>query len=250
MANPVHQFVIEPLHENPWVIGGIDVSYTNSALFMTLGVVLSSVFLLMATRKKALVPGRLQMFAEILYDFMASMVRTTIGSKGAQYFPFVFTLFLFVLMGNLLGLMPYSFTYTSHLAVTAMLAVMVFVMVIVFGLVNHGLKFFSLFLPAGVPIFVAPAIIVIEIVSFFVRPITHSVRLFANMMAGHLILKVVAGFAIAAASMGGVGFVLTIFPAFVNVLMMMFELLVAGIQAYVFAILACVYLKDSVELHH
>lgn len=248
MANPVHQFVIEKHHDLN--LGGIDVSFTNSAVWMILGMVVSTIFLSMAMSKKAMIPGRLQLVAELLYDFVAGMVRDMIGPKGARYFPFVFTIFIFVLMGNLLGLLPYSFTYTSHLAVAGGLALLIFFMVIGFGLFNHGLKFFSLFAPAGVPWFIYPVLIPIEIISFFVRPLTLSVRLFANMMAGHIMLKVVAGFAIAAASMGTGYVVLGIFPAFINIALIAFETLVAVIQAYVFAILTCVYLKDTVELHH
>ncbi len=189
------------------------------------------------------------MFAELIYEFNAKMVRENIGPKGRIYFPFIFTVFMFVLMGNLLGLLPYSFTYTSHLAVTGALALVVFFAVIVFGLINHGLKFFSLFVPDA-PWWILPLIIPIELVSFFVRPITLSVRLFANMMAGHIMLKIIAGFAVAASGMATWGFLVGFAPAFIGTLMMLFELLVALIQAYVFAILSCVYLKDTVELHH
>lgn len=248
MANPIHQFVIDRQIELD--IAGIDVSFTNSSMWMTIALVTSIVLLSLSMKKKSMIPGRMQMVAELLYKFVADMVRDTIGTKGARYFPFVFTLFIFVLMGNLLGLVPYSFTYTSHLAVTGGLALMIFVMVIGFGLFNHGLKFFSLFAPAGVPWFIYPVLVPIEVISFFVRPLTLSVRLFANMMAGHIMLKVVAGFAIGAAGMGAGYVVLGIFPALINMLLMAFELLVAFIQAYVFAILTCVYLKDTVELHH
>lgn len=249
MANPIHQFVIEPIGGN-LVVSGYDLSFTNSALFMVLGAVVSILFLAIAMRKNAMIPGRCQMSAEILYEFISKMVNENIGSKGRQYFPFIFTLFMFVLMGNLLGLLPWAFTYTSHLIVTAALAIFVFLMAIAFGVYNHGLKFFSLFLPAGVPLWLAPFIVPLELISFVIRPLTHSIRLFANMMVGHLILKIVIGFAISAASLGGAFALLGIFPTLFNVLMIMFEFLVAGIQAYVFAILACVYLKDSVELHH
>ncbi len=248
MSNPVEQFQIKA--QIPLEIMGIDVSFTNSALWMMIGIIVPTIYLLAATRRKAMHPNRLQAGAEILYSFIAKMVRDNIGVEGRKYFAFIFTLFLFILMGNLLGLVPYSFTYTSHLAVTGFLALSVFFMVIIFGLFKHGFKFFTLFLPAGVPWWLMGPIIIIEIISFFVKPITLSVRLFANMMAGHLILKVVAGFAIAAASMGTYGFLIGIFPALINVLLLAFEFLVAGIQAYVFAILACVYLKDTIELHH
>lgn len=248
MANPIHQFAITPIIE--FELSGIDLSFTNSALWMVLGVVVSATFLSIATGRNAVVPGRLQMFAEILYGAIAGMVRDNIGQKGRQYFPFIFTLFMFILMGNLMGLLPYSFTYTSHLAVTGILALIVFFMVFAFGLFNHGLKFFSLFIPSGAPLWLMPFIIPLELISFFVRPLTLAIRLFANMMAGHIMLKVVAGFAVGAASMGAVGVFIGVFPVLINIALLAFELLVAVIQAYVFAILSCVYLKDTVDLHH
>jgi len=248
VANPIHQFVIDRQIELD--LGGFDISFTNSSMWMCIALVTSFAFFFIATKKSSMVPGRMQMIAELLYKFVADMVRDIIGSKGARYFPFVFTLFIFVLMGNLLGLIPYSFTYTSHLAVTGGLALLIFAMVILFGLYNHGLKFFSLFAPAGVPWFIYPLLVPIEVISFFVRPLTLSVRLFANMMAGHIMLKVVAGFAIGTASMGTGYVLLGIFPALINVMLIAFEFLVAFIQAYVFAILTCVYLKDTVDLHH
>ena len=217
---------------------------------MVLGAIVSITFLTLAMRRNAMIPGRLQMCAEIVYEFVSKMVNENIGSKGRKYFPFIFTLFIFILMGNILGLVPWSFTYTSHLIVTISLAGLIFLMTIGFGVFNHGLKFFSMFLPPGVPWWLVPFIVPLEVISFFVRPITHSVRLFANMMAGHLILKIVIGFAITAAAAGGAWALFGIFPTLFNVIMLAFELLVAGIQAYVFAILACVYLKDSVDLHH
>jgi F-type H+-transporting ATPase subunit a len=248
MANPIHQFVIEEIVKFPYETG--EFSFTNSSLWMCFSVVLSVAFLTIAMRRKELVPGRMQMTAELLYEFIAKMVRDNIGSKGRIYFPFIFTIFMFVLMGNILGLLPYSFTYTSHLAVTGALALVVFIAVILFGFINHGFKFLSLFVPSGVPAWILPVIIPIELISFFVRPLTLSVRLFANMMAGHIMLKIIAGFAVAASGMAAWGFTVGFAPAFIGTLMLMFELLVAFIQAYVFAILSCVYLKDSVDLHH
>ncbi len=248
MADPIHQFVITPII--PFKMGMLDLSFTNSALWMVIGAIVSTTFLSLAMRRHAMVPGRLQMAAELLYEFIGKMVGENIGKYGKQYFPMIFTVFIFVLMGNVLGLVPYSFTYTSHLIVTGALALMIFLMVIAFGLYNHGTHFFSLFLPPNVPWWLIPFIIPIEIISFFVRPLTLSVRLFANMMAGHIVLKVVASFAVAAAGMGGAFTLLGVFPVLVNTAMLLFECLVAFVQAYVFAILACVYLKDSVELHH
>ncbi len=248
MANPIHQFAIEPIIK--FQLGNIDLSFTNSSLWMALAIVLSTSFLSIAIRKKAMVPGRMQIFAEILYGAIAKMVRENIGSKGRHYFPFIFTLFIFILMGNVLGLVPWSFTYTSHLAVTGALALLIFFMIFIFGFYNHGLKFFTLFVPSGAPLWLMPFIIPLEVISFFVRPLTLSIRLFANMMAGHIMLKVVAGFAVAAAGMGLGGIFLGIFPVIINILLLAFECLVAVIQAYVFAILSCVYLKDTVDLHH
>ncbi|MCL4677295.1 MAG: F0F1 ATP synthase subunit A [Alphaproteobacteria bacterium] len=248
MASPVHQFEIVEYARLP--VEAVDLSFTNSSLAMVVGALLSTMFLTMAMRRRAMVPGRLQMTAEMLYEFVGKMVKTNIGKKGRHYLPFVFTIFIFVLMGNLVGLIPYMFTYTSHLIVTGALALMIFFSVIGFGLYNHGTHFFSLFLPPNAPWWLVPFIMPIEIISFFVRPLTLSVRLFANMMAGHIVLKVVVSFALAAASMGAAWSVLGIFPVMVNAAMMLFELLVAFVQAYVFAILTCVYLKDSVELHH
>ncbi len=248
MASPIKQFVVTPMA--PLEISGIDISFTNSSLWMLISAITSIAFLTIAMRSKAIVPSRLQASAEMLYEFIAKMVHDNIGKDGRQYFPLIFTLFIFIFMGNVLGLVPHSFTYTSHLIVTGVLALMIFFMVIGFGLYNHGLKFFTLFLPPNVPWWLVLFIIPIEIISFFVRPLTLSVRLFANMMAGHIILKVVVSFAVAAASAGAIWSILGLFPVMINVGLLMFELLVAAIQAYVFVILSCVYLKDSVDLHH
>lgn len=251
MASPIHQFVVTPISPSAQMdINGIDISFTNSSLSMMIAAFVCVLLLTLASRRGDMIPGRWQMFGEVLYEFVSKMVQENIGKDGRQYFPFIFTIFIFILTGNLLGLFPHAFTYTSHLIVTGVLSLMVFFMVIAFGLYNHGLKFFSLFLPPNVPWWLVGFIIPIEIISFFVRPITHSVRLCANMMAGHLILKVVVSFSIAAASMGVAWAALGIFPVLINVGLLMFELLVACIQAYVFAILSCVYLKDSVDLHH
>ncbi|MDB2682701.1 F0F1 ATP synthase subunit A [Alphaproteobacteria bacterium] len=249
MASPTHQFIIQPT-DIRFELAGMDLSVTNSTIWMAIGFIVAVTFLLIASKPKNLVPSRMQAAGEFLYEFVAKMVHESIGPKGRIYFPFIFTIFVFVLMGNVLGLIPYSFTYTSHLAVTGGLALMVFFAVFIFGFYYHGFKFLSLFVPSGAPMWLFPLIIPIEIISFFVRPFTLSVRLFANMMAGHIMLKIVAGFAIAAASMGGAGVILGVFPVAVNVGLMLFELLIALIQAYVFAILSCVYLKDTVDLHH
>ena len=248
MADPLHQFVVTPIVQlNP---GGVDISFTNASLWMMLGVIVSTTFLSLAMRRAAIVPGRMQVAAEMLYEFIAAMIRTNIGPQGRQYFPLIFTLFMVVLMGNLLGMLPYSFTYTSHIAVTAVLALAVFALVIVLGLVRHGVHFLSLFAPPGVPFILYPIIIPLELISFFVRPVTLSVRLFANMMAGHLMLKVFAGFSVAMIAMGIGGYAMALLPMAFNVLLIGFELMVALLHAYVFSVLCCIYLKDTVDLHH
>lgn len=248
MADPIHQFVIEPII--PLEIGGVDLSFTNSALWMAIGIVVSTSFLSVAMGRKALVPGRLQVVAEMLYEFVAGMIRENIGSAGRQYFPLIFTLFMVVLMGNLLGMIPFSFTYTSHLIVTGGLALMIFFAVILIGIFRHGFKFFSLFVPPGVPFWLFPLIIPIEIISFLVRPVTLSVRLFANMMAGHLMLKVFAGFSVAMLGVGVAGMAMGLVPMLFNSVLIAFEFLIALLHAYVFTVLSCIYLKDTVELEH
>ncbi|MCB9963851.1 MAG: F0F1 ATP synthase subunit A [Rhodospirillales bacterium] len=248
MADPLHQFVIQPWI--PFEIGSLNLSYTNSAFWMTVGVVGSLLLFSAASGKQSMVPGRLQMFGELFYGFVASMIRTNLGPKGQEFFGFVFTVFVLVLAGNLLGLLPYAFTYTSHLAVTGTLALMIFCIVIGLGLARHGLKFFSLFCPAGTPWWITPLIIPIEIISFISRPVTLSLRLFINMMVGHLMLKVIAGFSVMMIGAGLGGFLGALFPMAFNVIMIGFETFIALIQAYVFALLTCIYLKDTIELHH
>lgn len=218
---------------------------------MVVATVSSVSFLMMSSSSRSLVPGRLQMISEMMYEFIVSMVRDNVGPHGRQYFPFVFTLFMIVLMGNVLGLLPYSFTYTSHIAVTGALALVVFAMVTIYGFINHGIKFLTIFSPPGVPFLLKFLIIPIELLSFLMRPFTLAVRLFANMMAGHMVLKIFAGFAaMAVAGLGVGGLFLGALPVVVNVGMLCLELLVAFLQAYVFAILTCVYLKDTVDLAH
>jgi len=194
-------------------------------------------------RQKALVPGRWQNVGEILYEFISNMVQDTIGREGRKYFPFVFSIFMIVLMGNLLGMIPGSFTYTSHIIVTGVLAMVVFLGATFIGFARHGLHFFSLFVPKGLPIFILPLIFCIEVLSYLSRPVSLSVRLFANMMAGHTMLKIFAGFCVS------LPIIASIMPMLVIVALVGFEILVAFIQAYVFAILTCVYLKDGIELH-
>lgn len=248
MADPLHQFVVTPII--PIHLGGVDLSFTNSSLWMMIAVAVSTLFLTLSMKKASLIPGRAQILAESLYEFVANMIRENIGPAGRQYFPLIFTLFMIVLMGNLLGLIPYSFTYTSHLIVTGALALLIFLMVLVLGVVRHGTHFFSIFLPPGVPLWLWPLVIPLEIVSFLIRPITLSVRLFANMMAGHLMLKVFAGFSVAMAGMGAAGMLGALGPMVFNAVLTGFELMIALIHAYVFSVLSCLYLKDTVELSH
>lgn len=248
MANPIEQFDIKPLI--PLEIGGVDLTFTNSSLWMTVGVVLSLTLLTLAMRKKALVPTRGQLVAEGLYKFVANLVRDNVGEKGMGYFPLVFTLFMVVLLGNLLGMIPGAFTYTSHVAVTGILALIIFFVVTVMGFVKHGLHFLQLFCPPGVPLWLAPLIIPIEIISYLSRPVTLSLRLFINMLAGHLMLKVIAGFSVMMFGAGIAGTLGAFGPMIFNVLLIGFEVFVAFVQAYVFALLACIYLKDTVELAH
>jgi F-type H+-transporting ATPase subunit a len=244
----MHQFQIIPLI--PIEIGGFDLSFTNSSLWMLIGAVLSVVMLTIASEKKSMVPGRLQVAAEGLYNFIENLISENVGGSAKQYFPLVFTLFVVVLCGNFLGMIPYSFTYTSHLAVTAGLSLLVFFTVLIIGIARHGTHFFSLFVPPGVPLWLLWLVVLIEIVSFLSRPITLSVRLFANMVAGHVLMKVIAGFAIMFASMGGIAWVATLLPVALNIVMIGFEFFIAFIQAYVFAVLTCIYLRDTVEIDH
>lgn len=238
--NPLAQFEIKTLV--PIHLGGIDASFTNAAAFMVAAVVCVSALMILSVRSRALVPGRWQLLAEMSYSFIAKMLTDTVGKEGRPYFPLVFSIFMFVLFGNMLGMLPYSFTYTSHLAVTFAMAAFVFVLVTVVAIAKHGMKFFSFFLPHGVPIAMAPLLIPIEIISYLSRPVSLSVRLFANMMAGHTLLKVLAGFVIPLGIFG-------IVPILGLVAVTGLELLIAFLQAYIFTILTCIYINDAVHLH-
>nr|WP_153204430.1 F0F1 ATP synthase subunit A [Niveispirillum sp. SYP-B3756] len=243
----MEQFEVKRLVSLP--VGNLDLSFTNSALFMVLAVLVSTALVVFGMRGRAMVPGRLQSMAEVLYEFVSEMVRDNAGPQARKYFPLIFSLFMFVLFGNVLGLIPYSFTFTSHIIVTFTMALFVFLIVTVIGFARHGLHFLHLFLPHGTPLWLAPMIIIIEVISYFVRPISLSVRLFANMLAGHTMMKVFAGFTVTLLATGGAGAAIGILPVLMNVALFGLEFLVAGIQAYVFALLSCVYLRDSLELH-
>ena len=241
MASPIEQFKV--VRYVPLEVGGVDISFTNSALWMLIAVVVSTGFLTVAMRRKSLVPTPVQYVAETLYLIVANMIRDNVGREGRKYFPFVFSIFIFVLFGNLLGLIPGAFTFTSHIVVTFTMAAVIFLAVTVIGLVRHKGHFFSLFFPHGAPLFTAPILIPIELVSYLSRPISLSVRLFANMTVGHVILKVIAGFVISLGIAGG--FV----PLAGLVAITALEFMIAVIQAYVFTILTCIYLHDALHLH-
>ena len=240
MASPLEQFQIKtiiPIH-----LGGIDASFTNSALFMTIGVAVATLFLTLSMHGRAIVPGRWQSMAELCYEFVANMIRGNVGAEGRRYFPFIFSLFMFILFGNMLGMIPYSFTYTSHLVVTLGMAMVVFIGTTIIGFVKHGFHFFSFFLPHGTPWYIAPLLIPIEVLSYFTRPVSLSLRLFANMTAGHTMLKVFASFVV---TMGLLGVV----PLLAAVALTGLEFLIAFLQAYVFTVLTCIYLNDALHMH-
>ena len=242
MASPLEQFAIQDLTAPLFTIGGHHIAVTNSAVFMMGAVVLSSGLLLAGAGKGAMIPGRIQAMAELFYEFIANMIRDNVGSAGKKFFPFIFSLFIFTLFGNILGMLPYGYTFTSQIAVTFFMAMVVFLGVTLIGLFKHGLHFFSLFFPHGAPLFTAPILIPIEVVSYLSRPISLSVRLFANMTVGHVLLKVLAGFVVALGIFGVV-------PLVVLVAITALELLVALLQAYIFTILCCIYLNDALHLH-
>jgi F-type H+-transporting ATPase subunit a len=240
VASPLQQFEIKPLARLE--VGGMDVSFTNSSLFMMIVIMAVTLFMVLGMRKRAMVPGRWQSTVELFYEFIAGLVRDNVGSAGRPYFPFIFSLFMFILFANCIGLVPYAFTVTSHIIVTFALAAVVFVGVTIIAIAKHGMKFFSYFLPPGVPLYMAPLLIPIEVLSYLARPVTLSLRLFANMMAGHTMLKVFAGFVIALGVAG-------VAPLTVLVGLYMLELIVAVLQAFVFTILTCLYLHDAIHLH-
>jgi F-type H+-transporting ATPase subunit a len=247
--DPIHQFQIKEL-AGPVNIGGLEISFTNSALFMAVAVVLVTTILLAAAARGALVPGRLQSLGEVWYEFIHNMVKNVLGPEGKPFFPLVFSLFSFVLAANMLGMFPYFFTVTSHVVVTASLAVFVVALVVVVGISKHGLGWFKLFVPHGVPLIILPFISLIEIISFLSRPVSLGLRLFGNMLAGHIVLKVFAGFVVSLGALGFGGIIGAIAPLFMAVALTALEFLVSFLQAFVFAILTCVYLNDALHTHH
>jgi F-type H+-transporting ATPase subunit a len=241
VTNPLNQFLIKTLI--PIHVAGHDISFTNASLFMvivTLSIIAVQYF---GVRGNTLIPGRMQALFESSYDFIADMVEDNAGKDARPFAPLIFSLFMFILFANLVGLLPFSFTVTSHLAVTFTLAILIFILVTIVGFVKHGLKFFTLFYPEGTPIWISFIIVPIEVISYFIRPITLSFRLFLNMMAGHILLKVFAGFAAMMAFYFAIG------PLIFNVIFIGFEFFIAALQAYIFTILSCIYLNDAINLH-
>ena len=242
-TNPMHQFNVYKI--GPEIkINGIDLSFTNASLFMLISGIFISLFLLLGTKDRKIVPGKFQLISEMLYNFISKMISDTAGKKAKPYFSFIFSLFIFVLFCNMVGMLPYSFTVTSHIIVTLAFAMFIFIGVTILGFVIHGFKYLKIFVPSGVPMVLLPIIMIIEIISYLSRPVSLSVRLFANMMAGHTMLKVFGGFVISLGLVAG-GLPLTFSVALTGL-----EILVAFLQAYVFAILTCIYLNDALNLHH
>ena len=241
--NPMHQFEVYRIGPEI-VLGSINFSFTNASLFMLISAVTILFLLFISTKKKLLIPSKMQLVSEMSYTFIAKMINDTAGSNAKPFFPFIFTLFMFVLFCNMIGMLPYSFTVTSHIIITFILAATIFVGVTIIGFIKHGIKYLELFVPKGVPMVLLPLIVVIEIISYLSRPISLSVRLFANMMAGHTMLKVFGGFVVSLGLLGGW------LPLSFSVALTGLEILVAFLQAYVFAILTCIYLNDALNLHH
>ncbi len=246
-ADPIHQFEITKLFTIGH-IGGHEIAFTNSSAYMFLSVAVIS--LLMLGTGRQLIPGRMQSVAELSYEFVASTIRSTAGSEGMKFFPLVFSLFMFICISNVIGIIPYTFTVSSHLIVTAALALLVFFIVLIYGFYKNGLKFFKLFVPSGVPIYILPLVVFIEVISFFLKPVSHSVRLFANMLAGHIALKVFASFVGMLGAIGFIGWLGAVLPLGLTVALTALEILVAFLQAYVFTILTCIYLNDAIHPGH
>jgi F-type H+-transporting ATPase subunit a len=239
-AGPLHQFEIKKFGDIQ--IGSYDISFTNSSMFMVATVILIAVFMLFGIRRQLMVPGRWQSLVELSFKFIEGLIDDTIGKEGRRYLPAIFTVFMFILVGNLLGMLPYSFTFTSHIIVTFVMAAVVFILVTILAIVKHGMHFFSFFVPPGAPLYMWPLLIPIEIISYLSRPISLSVRLFANMLAGHTLIKVIAGFIPVLGFFGVAPFALVIGLTGL-------EILIAFLQAYVFAILTCLYINDALNLH-
>ena len=242
-ANPMTQFEVYRI--GPEIkIGAFDISFTNASLFMVVSVIGILLIFNLGTKKNSLIPDKMQLLAELSYKFVSKMISDTAGSKAKPYFSFIFSLFMFVLFCNMFGMIPYTFTVTSHIIVTFVLAAFIFIGVTIIGFAKHGIGYLKLFVPSGVPIVLLPLIVVIEVISYLSRPVSLSVRLFANMMAGHTMMKAFGGFVISLGIVGGW------LPLSFSVALTGLEILVAFLQAYVFAILTCIYLNDALNLHH
>ncbi|AHC73415.1 ATP synthase F0, A subunit [Candidatus Endolissoclinum faulkneri L5] len=241
MVSSIAQFQIKPIGAELHLFG-IDISFNNSALFMIIATILVSAFLTQSVKSSYTIPNRIQSLAEMTYEFTTKIVSENVGIEGMAYFPLIFSLFMFILAGNLLGILPYAYTFTSQIIVTFAISIAIFLGITVIAIIKHGTKFFRFFLPSGTPVYMAPLLIPIEILSYLSRPISLSVRLFANMVAGHTMMKVFGGFVI---SLGAAGFV----PLLFLVALTAFEVLVAVLQAYVFTIITCIYLSDALYLH-
>jgi F-type H+-transporting ATPase subunit a len=247
MADPIHQFQVVN-YFTLGKVGSVNLAFTNSALYMGVAVALTAALMLGAGRQ--LVPGRIQSIAELAYEFVADTIQNTIGEGGMRFFPLVFSLFMFILVSNVVGIIPYNFTVASHIIITAALSLLVFITVLIYGFWKNGLHFFNLFVPKGIPIYILPLVVFIEVLSFLARPISHSVRLFANMLAGHITLKVFAGFVTMLGGLGIAGWIGATLPLALTVALTALELLVAFLQAYVFTILTCIYLNDALHPGH
>ena len=249
MADPIHQFEIHKIFTLGH-IGNQEIAFTNSSAYMFGAVAIVGLLMIGGSAGRRLIPGRLQSLAELSYEFVRNTLRSSVGDEGMKFFPFVFSLFMFILTANLIGIIPYTFTVTSHIIITLSLALMVFLTVLLYGLYKNGLGFFKLFVPHGIPIYILPLIVVIEVISFLSRPVSHSVRLFANMLAGHITLKVFAGFVASLSALGVAGMAGSVLPLAMTTALTALELLVAFLQAYVFAILTCIYLNDALHPGH
>jgi len=255
-TDPIHQFVIEDMFPLFTVGGdgtegsGVHFAFTNSSLFMVLTVAAISLFLILTTGGKKVIPGRMQLLSELTYEFVAGMVRSSAGKEGMKFFPLVFSLFTFIFVANMWGMIPYFFTVTSHIIITFALSMLVFLTVIVYGFYKNGPKFMKLFVPAGVPGYILPIVTPIEIISFLSRPISLSVRLFGNILAGHITLKVFTGFIVTMSSLGFLGILGSALPLIMGVALTGLEFLVGAVQAYVFAVLTCMYLNDAIHPSH
>jgi F-type H+-transporting ATPase subunit a len=249
MIDPIEQFHLHKIFTIGH-IGNQEIAFTNSSAYMFGSVALISLLMIGGVSGKQLVPGRLQSIAELSYEFVASTIRSNAGTEGMKFFPFVFSIFMLLTISNMIGVIPYSFTISSHIIVTAAMAVMVFLTVLIYGFYKNGLKFLKLFVPSGIPIFILPLVVFIEVFSFFLRPISHSVRLFANMLAGHIALAVFAGFIPMLAALGIAGYLGAVLPLFMVIALTALELLVAFLQAYVFTILTVIYINDAIHPGH